>query len=243
MIVIILGMHRSGTSCLAGSLQRAGLHLGEVITAAPFNRRGNRENQRIQDLNEEILVANGGSWDAPPRTVAWQPQHRAARDDILREYAGVEHWGFKDPRTLLTLDGWLEMLDDVRFVGTFRHPARVAKSLLARNRDSAERWLTLWMVYNSKLLEVFERHPFPLVDFDLDDAHYQDRLERLRLELGLPGTISGLPAERPREQLDDAVPGAFFDPGLRKRLETSDIPLPPDVEALYARLLDRADAG
>lgn len=43
--VLILGMHRSGTSCLAGSLQEAGLYLGEVNTAAPHNAKGNRESR------------------------------------------------------------------------------------------------------------------------------------------------------------------------------------------------------
>jgi len=42
--VAILGMHRSGTSCLAGSLQELGLYLGEVYDQNPHNPRGNREN-------------------------------------------------------------------------------------------------------------------------------------------------------------------------------------------------------
>ena len=42
-VVCVLGMHRSGTSCLAGSLEQQGLFLGETNTRGPFNLRGNRE--------------------------------------------------------------------------------------------------------------------------------------------------------------------------------------------------------
>jgi len=53
--MLILGMHRSGTSCLAGCLQAAGLISGEVNIQAMYNAKGNRENlagtyARLQEL-------------------------------------------------------------------------------------------------------------------------------------------------------------------------------------------------
>ena len=57
-VIAILGMHRSGTSCLTGSLQEAGLELGEHHTWNPYNRKGNRENQDFVDLHDAILAAN-----------------------------------------------------------------------------------------------------------------------------------------------------------------------------------------
>jgi hypothetical protein len=75
--VLILGMHRSGASCLAGSLQEAGLYLGEVKTAAPHNAKGNRESRAIMALQDDLLRANGGDWDTPPEQVVWQPEYRA----------------------------------------------------------------------------------------------------------------------------------------------------------------------
>ena len=65
-VICILGMHRSGTSCLTGSLQEAGLSLGDCHTWNPHNLRGNRENQAFVDLHDDILKANHGAWDAPP---------------------------------------------------------------------------------------------------------------------------------------------------------------------------------
>jgi hypothetical protein len=43
-VVSILGMHRSGTRCLTGTMQEAGLVLGKFSTFNEFNRKGNREN-------------------------------------------------------------------------------------------------------------------------------------------------------------------------------------------------------
>ena len=63
-VVCVLGMHRSGTSCLAGSLEQQGLFLGDVNTAAPWNRRGNRESFAMMDFQTAILEASGG-WLVP----------------------------------------------------------------------------------------------------------------------------------------------------------------------------------
>ena len=65
--ILILGMHRSGTSCLAGSLQKRGVFLGQVHEVNPHNRKGNRENQRLVDLNTKILQYNHADWDRPPQ--------------------------------------------------------------------------------------------------------------------------------------------------------------------------------
>ena len=119
-VICVLGMHRSGTSCLAGSLEQQGLFLGEVNTAAPWNKRGNRESFTIMDLQGDVLAASGGSWDNPPAVVEWQPEHLERARNVLAEHAGHSVWGFKDPRTLLTLEGWREALPECGYVGTFR---------------------------------------------------------------------------------------------------------------------------
>ena len=40
--ICVVGMHRSGTSCLTGIMQRMGIELGEVFTENEFNKKGNR---------------------------------------------------------------------------------------------------------------------------------------------------------------------------------------------------------
>src|SRR6266446_4453200 len=147
-IIAVLGMHRSGTSCLVGLLEQAGVFLGEVSRKNPSNLKGNGENPRIMALHEELLRINGGSWDAPPETVVWPRELKTRRDGIIGDYRGAPLWGFKDPRTLLALDGWLEALPGLQFVGIFRHPLSVAESLERRNGFSLEKGLRLWSAYN-----------------------------------------------------------------------------------------------
>src|ERR1700722_1604349 len=131
-------MHRSGTSCLAGSLEEAGLHLGEVFRVGRHNLKGNRENGRIMALQEDILVHSGGTWNQPPEQECWSDAHRADRDSIVRSYGDVSVWGFKDPRTTLLVDFWREVLPGLRPVGTLRHPQCVAESLQKRGGGSID---------------------------------------------------------------------------------------------------------
>ena len=234
-VICILGMHRSGTSCLAGSLEAMGLNLGEVITWARYNRKGNRENPRIMELHEAVLEANNGSWDRPPESVHWNAAHKARRDEILADYANAESWGFKDPRTLFTLDGWLEVIDRIEYVGTFRHPGKVAESLLSRNKGERSHWLNLWYLYNARLLALHDSEPFPIIDFDLDEEVYGKKVEIMVQSLGITPRRDQIGGQVSRGE--DEV---FFDPKLRTSGTPADMDLPKPVAALYQELCARA---
>lgn len=190
-IVIILGMHRSGTSCLTGSLQLAGLDLGDYSEWNPHNLKGNRENAEVMALNESILVANGGKWDVPPKKVQWRPEHAQEGRRILAQYASTPAWGFKDPRTLLTLEGWLALGIAPDYIGIFRHPMAVAASLVQRSADAMDqqRALALWYAYNKRLLHRYKEKPFPLLCFDWSEDEFHSALERAMKQIGLqPGS-------------------------------------------------------
>mgnify|MGYP004104874427 FL=1 len=64
-------MHRSGTSCLTGTIEQCGVALGEVFTENPYNKKGNRESAQIQALNNDVLETNGGAWDRPVAVTQW----------------------------------------------------------------------------------------------------------------------------------------------------------------------------
>jgi hypothetical protein len=249
--VLILGMHRSGTSCLAGSLQEAGLYLGEVNTAAPHNAKGNRESLAIMALQDDLLRANGGDWDAPPATVIWSAEHRARRDAIIATYPTDRIWGFKDPRTLITLDGWLEALPSVRCVGTFRHPLAVAASLHARNGVPIEKSLALWSTYNCLLLDYQRRLNFPLVSFDWPPERYQQCLQAIAPTLGLTVPVAGFSffeaaLRRNAAPREETVPSrwlAKWRAWVGGKTERPESVLPEPVAALYRRLRDVADGS
>lgn len=190
--VCILGMHRSGTSNLAGCLEEAGLNLGVVHTANPWNLKGNRESQEIMDLHDDVLAANGGSWDWPPESVRWSPEHKRRLERIVAQRSGTEPWGFKDPRTILTVDGWLEVIPELNFVGTFRHPITVAASL--QRRDPAietQHALDLWLHHNTILIELHDAHRFPIVEFGVYAPAYLAAVQDIAFDLGLHPPSTG----------------------------------------------------
>jgi hypothetical protein len=157
--IIVLGMHRSGTSCLAGMLEKAGTFFGDVSRENRHNAKGNFENKRIIKLHDDLLACNQGSWDDPPPHVEWPERMLAERDSIIAAYHHAPLWGFKDPRTLLALAGWQAALPDAVLVATFRHPLAVARSLERRNGFPPAWGLDLWTRYNRRLLDLYRRHP------------------------------------------------------------------------------------
>ena len=192
--VVILGMHRSGTSLLTGTLQEAGLVLGDVVNSAPHNRKGNRESIPIQILHEDLLERAGGSWDKPPAAVQWSRVHHALRDQIIGQFQGHSVWGFKDPRTLFCLEGWLEAIPELQLVAIVRHPESVARSLQARNGFPLEQGLELWLQYNRRLQWWLDQRDVPLVHFfdDLDGFRLQATALIRQLDLPLKRSASDL---------------------------------------------------
>lgn len=225
--IVVLGMHRSGTSCLTGIMQRFGVELGEVFTANPHNKKGNRESAQIMSLNDNILAFNGGSWDEPVIVAKWNQQQREERDAIIAElsYAAFDHWGFKDPRTLLTLPFWSEAIEP-QYIGTVRHPVSVARSLKKRGDMPIEKGFSLWLYYNQQLLRLAQEHDFPIVNFDLPTETYLSDASRKLASLGLDEEKSKSATE-------------FFDKNLRTQLleNTDDEPLPEEVSNLYRELI------
>lgn len=187
--VIVLGMHRSGTSALTGILEKAGLELGSVIEQAADNLKGSRESRTIMLLHDDILERNGGSWDKPPENPVWSPVHHAFRDTIIDTHSNHTLWGFKDPRTVLLAGPWCAALPSATLVGIFRHPFAVAQSLSNRNAMSYEKSLELWLHYNRRLLW-YQRNqgPFPFLEFTNDEYQFTENVKKLVVALGLSTT-------------------------------------------------------
>jgi hypothetical protein len=220
-------MHRSGTSCLTGLLEDAGVYLGNVSKQNPYNKKGNQENPAIMRLHDEVLASNGGSWDHPPaKPVIWNEVQQAALTAILDEYKGHACWAFKDPRTMLTLPGWLQQLPSLRFVGTFRHPAAVAQSLHRRGQMPPEEGFGLWLHYNRLLLDYQREFGFEVLCFDLNPNDYLAAAVRAFDRLGLDT------ASAPLGFYDEELRSGSADPQFRNP--------PPEVTAVYARLRELA---
>jgi hypothetical protein len=187
--VFVLGMHRSGTSLLAGTLQAAGLHLGEVNDFARHNPKGNKEQRALRNLNDALLASAGRSWRNPPAgQISWSEAKSARGRRLVARYeAGPRPWGFKDPRSVFTIEGWLRVAPGARRVAVFRHPSLVAASLAARAgslRMTVSEGLELWRRYNVELLRLWTSAPFPIVEFSTP-ATTLDRFANVCEQLGL----------------------------------------------------------
>lgn len=149
--VLVLGMHRSGTSMVVRALRDMGLFTGWL-------RDPNDEATFFLKLNAWLLRQCGGAWDHPEviddvlcdaslRRVYAEALKQATESPRAASYLGPlryvagarlssfdQRWGWKDPRTTFTLPLWSDVFPDLRIVHVVRHGLDVALSLRARVR-------------------------------------------------------------------------------------------------------------
>lgn len=152
--VVILGMHRSGTSLVAGILTKLHVNMGKKLLGKNIsNPLGHFEDQEFIDLNDQILQAAGGSWDVPPSReaiLAQQPQFKTVIENLIQtKESGV--WGWKDPRTCLTIELYLPFLHNPFFIICHRDPLAIAESLLKRNQMEIDQGLKLAKIYQERV--------------------------------------------------------------------------------------------
>lgn len=156
--VLVLGMHRSGTSALAGMIEQAGA-LGPLTPLPPndANPKGYIESKKIMIFNDRLLAKMNSNWDDPlSSTKALSKNYRLTskdyRDaaDILRsEFLDARLFVLKDPRICRLLPFWTKALAKLEIntlpVLTVRNPLEVASSLRTRDGMSTEHALLLWL--------------------------------------------------------------------------------------------------
>jgi GT2 family glycosyltransferase/tetratricopeptide (TPR) repeat protein len=144
-IVVVLGMHCSGTSLLANLLTFLGVDLGADLKAADSgNERGYWENNKIRRTQSALLNHIAKDWDddgfAYPFAIDWKrmPEFQAFRDQLTAivrsEIATAKGiWGFKDPLTSRLLPMWQQIFAELDleplYVLAVRNPADVTESL------------------------------------------------------------------------------------------------------------------
>src|SRR5688500_12573247 len=117
---VVLGMHRSGTSCLTGALERCGVYLGNVRRTGKHNRRGYFEIRKLQQSHDEILQANNGTWYNPPAKVIVNDTHKKELKEMFYELSLNGPCAIKDPRLLLLPEVWQEISEQsCQPIGTF----------------------------------------------------------------------------------------------------------------------------
>lgn len=136
-VVAVTGMHRSGTSLVAGLLRAAGLPMGETLLgASASNPHGHHEDTAFVELHDRALAALGADWTlaGAPASMAWTADIARDADALVAARRRDAAWGWKDPRSVLFLDEWAARIPSLRVIVVFRDAAQVAASL-RRRRD------------------------------------------------------------------------------------------------------------
>ncbi len=155
--VAVLGMHRSGTSALTGTLCLLGAAAPKnLMPASDGNERGFFESLAIMDLNDRILAAEKSSWDDwrpfDPNwetTAAAEPFRQQLVHTLQDEFADASFIAVKDPRICRFPSFWFDVLAMAGFTSQsiimVRNPMEVAESLRRRNGLSFQQCALIWL--------------------------------------------------------------------------------------------------
>ena len=157
--ILILGMHRSGTSALTRAISLLGYRLPDhLIPASPHNIKGFWETQALVDFHDRVLQSAGSSWhDWSKFNPEWSASpvfHDACRElqAILRtEFGDNGPIIVKDPRICRLLPLWQAALNalqiDPTIVVPLRNPLEIARSLQQRDAFTEQKSLLIWLRY------------------------------------------------------------------------------------------------
>lgn len=177
-VILVMGMHRSGTSAFTGCMNAIGLNLGKTLMpGTKYNSKGHFENMAVFELNEWLLRVLESKWDETSPTVnnnlslKDQAYFENRVDEIIKsEFENDELLVVKDPRFSLIGENWVSYLDKIGYkcysVLMKRHPGAVLHSLQKRDGFSYEKSGAIYMNYllsALKLMPQFEKSK--IVDF------------------------------------------------------------------------------
>ncbi|GHD53637.1 hypothetical protein GCM10017083_30220 [Thalassobaculum fulvum] len=218
--VLVLGMHRSGTSALTRVLNVLGVELGDDLLppAAGNNETGFWEHQGIVDLHGDLLDGLGSSWDDPRALPAgWADSEAAGRfreaaaTRLRGDFEGQPLWGIKDPRMCRFVPLWRTLSDDLgatpAWVVMLRHPMEIVRSLHQRDGMSSGRAYLLWLRHALEAERATRGQPRAFVDYTGLMSDWRATMRRLADQLGLPLKLDDATAQ-------EAIDG-FLKPQLR----------------------------
>ena len=149
-VLVIAGMHRSGTSLITHWLHDCGLQVGErLVGAGTGNVEGHFEDEDFFRLHQQILIDKGVHADGlhPPEVMTPSAREQASmRSLIAARNSSFAQWGWKEPRTCLFLDTYSALLPQAKFPVLLRDYQEVVHSLLKRdfalldNKYQAKSW-------------------------------------------------------------------------------------------------------
>ncbi|OHB70789.1 MAG: hypothetical protein A2W17_03075 [Planctomycetes bacterium RBG_16_41_13] len=185
--VIIMGMHRSGTTMLASLLEQLGLFIGT-------KKQENDESLFFFKLNDWLLRQANATWDNPhnftfinavfkERVIRVLKQHLKGMRRLeylgfgkFLRYGDIRHidfpWGWKDPRNTFTIDIWKDIFPHPKLLHIYRNPIDVANSARKREIEIQDNFKNTWKCFFKERL-VFGK------------AFYQDSVRLQNIQEGI----------------------------------------------------------
>jgi hypothetical protein len=155
--LLVLGMHRSGTSVTAALMARLGFALPRTLMPADaWNAEGYFESSRLQQFHDRLLRTAGTSWDAYTRldpewlsSTEAQSMRKECRALLRSEFGDAPRFVLKDPRICRFVPFWLQLLHEEgiqpKAVLVMRPPFDVARSLRARDGVRLTLGVLMWL--------------------------------------------------------------------------------------------------
>ena len=203
-IVLVLGMHRSGTSLCSHILSVLGVDMADKIPGpgspapGPDNPRGHWERWEIVEFHDRILSFFNRGYSTLfhdlPLPVAWWADPRVAQVrreivEFLKKRVGECYFGFKDPRTVRLMPIWHQIFKELRWapkiVFCLRNPAQVARSLMARDMLDADVAEYRWFSYVADFFRYTNRFDICTVEYEAWFDEPSTNLGKLRRFLNL----------------------------------------------------------
>jgi O-antigen biosynthesis protein len=204
-IVVVIGMHRSGTSAISRGLLALGVDLGDNLTPGLVdnNEKGFWEDLDVNALNIEILNALNHDWHtlAPIREDEFSrtdlgPLLIRAVELLRQKTKSIDIWGIKDPRIARLLPFWKQVFRHVDLLPSFiialRNPLSVAQSLKVRDGFNDVKSYYLWLEHMVSAIIESGGHKRVVVDFDRLMDQPEEQLRRISAVLDLHADDTGL---------------------------------------------------
>ncbi|MGO8677455.1 MAG: glycoside hydrolase family 99-like domain-containing protein [Limisphaerales bacterium] len=203
-VVVVLGMHRSGTSLLTSLLAEAGVDLGEkLIPGDANNEAGYWEQAEINRTQDRLLHQLRKSWAGPawmnPLPLDWRQLGAGERLRFSEELSAIVRqemskakgiWGFKDPRTTRLLPLWKEVFAGLGvepdYILAIRNPADVAASVVKRDKVTTSHAEMLWLLHNLDGIREAGDQLRLVTSYDRWFTHPQEQARAVTRALNLP---------------------------------------------------------
>lgn len=217
-VLVVLGMHRSGTSALTRGLQTLGVTLGDNLMPAfeGNNNKGFWEDLEVVRINDSLLQLCSMDWcslgtlsEMDWSAAAAGPLGQQAAAYLQQQLGRYPRFGLKDPRMPRLLPFWKLVLEQIRtrpaFIIANRNPLSVANSLSRRDSLPDTRSYLLWLEHSLLALRESEGYQRVVVSYDRLLEEPLPQLERIRQACGLPEVDPLLLTEYVHDFLDKSL--------------------------------------